>query len=85
MSRGTTTQRGYGVEHQKLRARVKAELVDAGLAVCWRCGCRIHPDEPFDLGHRDGSRTEYAGPEHRKCNRATSGRRKTQPPRRWIL
>jgi hypothetical protein len=27
---------------------------------------------PWELGHIDGSRSRYAGPEHRKCNRQTA-------------
>ena len=44
--------------------------------------------ENWDLSHVDGSRTEYAGPEHRHArdcaaggNRATTGRR--TGPMRW--
>jgi len=29
----------------------------------------------WDLGHVDGSLVAYAGPEHRRCNRATSTHR----------
>src|SRR5262245_1427081 len=68
-----TGQRGYGREHQTLRARL-APLVAAGYARCARCGETIRPGEPWDLGHGDGDRMRYAGPEHRWCNRATSGR-----------
>jgi hypothetical protein len=77
--RRTTTQRGYGHRHQLIRKRVK-ETVDAGLAVCARCGLPIWPGEPWDLGHVDGDRSRYSGPEHRRCNRATASRR--DPP--WI-
>lgn len=65
----TTTQRGYGTEHRKLRKAVAAQ-VQAGTAYCARCGLPIQPDEPFDLGHDDHDRTKYLGPEHRTCNRA---------------
>ena len=47
-------------------------VVEAGLAVCWRCQQAISPWEPWDLGHVPGDRSRYAGPEHRKCNRTTS-------------
>lgn len=66
--------RGYGYEHQKLRARVKRD-VDAGRAYCWRCTKKIEPGSSFDLGHEDHDRTKYAGPEHVACNRATATHR----------
>lgn len=66
----TTSERGYGAQHKKLREHTKQE-VDAGNAHCWRCGKKISPNEPWDLGHDDDDRTKYMGPEHTKCNRAT--------------
>jgi hypothetical protein len=68
-------ERGYGAEHRALRKRL-ARLVQAGQATCWRCGRWIAPGEPWDLGHDDVDRSVYRGPEHRSCNRRTSGRRK---------
>lgn len=81
---GRTTARGYGAEHQRLRAKY-APLVNRGEATCWRCGDPIQPGTPWDLGHDDNDRTIYQGPEHQRCNRATSGRRTPPPPRsrRW--
>lgn len=76
-----TTQAGYGYKHQQLRRQV-ARLVDAGGAKCARCGVLIAPDEPWDLGHDDHDRSLYSGPEHRRCNRATTGRRRWQS-REW--
>ena len=76
--RGTTTGRGYGRNHQVRREAVKRQVL-AGEAVCARCGKPILPTQAFDLGHVDGSRVRYAGPEHRHArdcpeggNRATS-------------
>jgi hypothetical protein len=63
-----TTARGYGTAHQKIRARL-APVVAAGGVRCARCGRLIAPGQPWDLGHVDGDRSVYAGPEHRRCNR----------------
>jgi hypothetical protein len=88
-SKGNTTARGYGHNHQQLRKWWRPR-VDAGLVDCWRCGQPIQPGQPWDLGHDDHDRTQYHGPEHRgrQCpagaNRATYGR-KTTEPRRWRL
>jgi hypothetical protein len=71
---------GYGFRHQQLRKQI-APKVAAGKALCDRCGRAIAPGEPWDLGHLDSDRTRYAGPEHRRCNRATSGRRRQS--RQW--
>jgi hypothetical protein len=79
-ARGTTTQRGYDANHQRLRRKWQRLLNNAwglgqaGLA-CWRCKQPILWDQPWDLGHYDNSRIT-AGPEHRTCNRATATRRR---------
>lgn len=66
---GTTTSQGYGAQHQQLR-QAWAPKVAAGAVPCARCGELIEAGTPWDLGHRDGSgKREYAGPEHRACNR----------------
>jgi hypothetical protein len=54
--------------------------VATGQIRCVRCGEVIASGEAWDLGHVDGDKTRYAGPEHRGCNRATSGRRPWMPP-----
>jgi hypothetical protein len=69
-ARGTTSQRGYGSQHQRLREQVSA-VVRSGNAICWRCQQPIDPTAAWDLGH-DTDRTKYRGPEHAACNRATA-------------
>jgi hypothetical protein len=62
----------YGYEHRRRRKQV-ARSVEAGLAHCARCGLPIEAGSLWDLGHSDLG-PGYAGPEHRRCNRATAGR-----------
>jgi hypothetical protein len=64
-------ERGYGAAHQAKR-RSLAGFVAAGLARCARCRKPIRPGEAWDLGHVDGDRSRWSGPEHRRCNRATA-------------
>jgi hypothetical protein len=49
--------------------------VAAGVVPCARCGELIGPGAPWDLGHLDGDRSRYAGPEHSSCNRSTARHR----------
>lgn len=74
-----TTARGYGAAHQALRKRW-AQIVANGEANCARCGRWIAPGAHWDLGHHDRDRSVYVGPEHRRCNRATAGRRPRRAP-----
>ena len=75
---GTTTQRGYGLAHVKLRAAWKPK-VDAGEAMCCAAIClkrsrQIQPGTPWHLGHTP-DRTAWTGPEHEQCNEADGARR----------
>jgi hypothetical protein len=72
--RPSPVARGYGTAH-RLRRKALAPLVATGTVKCARCGKLIGRDTPWDLGHVDGDRSRYLGPEHRRCNRATSSRR----------
>ena len=63
----------YGRQHRRVR-EVWAKRVALGNVACVRCGDLIHPSEPWDLGHVDGTAREYAGAEHRYCNRAAGAR-----------
>lgn len=86
--RPSSTRRGYGVRHQRLREQW-CPKVEAGLVNCARCGEPIQPGEAWDLGHDDVDRTRYTGPEHERCNRATHGREQTSrvddEPRRYFV
>jgi hypothetical protein len=73
--RGSTAERGYGKQHQALRARFEP-MVLAGDVRCWRCGDLIVPGEPWHLGHKDDDKSVYMGPEHERCN--TSAARQSQ-------
>lgn len=75
MARLSASERGYGTRHKQLRREWRRE-VESGVVDCARCHRLIHPDELWDLGHDDRDRSLYWGPEHRRCNRATAGRRR---------
>jgi hypothetical protein len=79
----STTARGYGRTHRAVRT-YWLPFVRAGLVDCARCGLKIEPGQEFDLGHVDGDRSRYSGPEHRHSrdcpeggNRATARHRAT--------
>ena len=75
----SSTAKGYGKEHRRLRARWKRR-VEAGGVVCARCGWLIAPGELWDLGHSDDDRSRYVGPEQRSCNRSKG---QTGPRSTW--
>lgn len=78
-SRGTTTERGYGVTHVRQKKEYEP-FVAAGLCECARCGERIKPGEKWVLDHNE-DRTGYLGPSHAYCNSAAAAE-KTNRPRR---
>lgn len=65
------SDRGYGREHQELRARL---LPHAYGQPCTRCGREMVEGQALDLDHTD-DRTGYAGFAHAFCNRQAGGRR----------
>jgi hypothetical protein len=72
-----TTARGYGYEHQRLRA---ALLPQAYGHHCphWgidpECTGPMLPGQPLDLDHTD-DRTNYRGMAHAPCNRRAGARK----------
>ncbi len=78
----SSSKRGYGASHKKLRERL-ALRVASGMVACARCGGLIAPGEPWDLGHDDHDRSRYVGAEHARCNRATAGRAPVVRSRIW--
>lgn len=72
----TTTERGYGAEHERKRAKYQKRMDAGEVFGCWRCGKSIpNVASLWDLGHDDNDRTKYMGPEHRSCNRAVQRRK----------
>lgn len=79
----TTTQRGYGHRHQKLRLRWKRLLNQQGQLPCTRCPNLVHPTDDWELDHTD-DRDSYLGIAHKRCNRSAGGRKSQQPKiQRW--
>ena len=88
-----TAARGYGGQHQKLRAQWKP-TVDAGHAWCTEVICLqptrwIPPGTPWHLAHTP-DRGGYRGPAHEQCNiaevnrRRSDARRRARPPVRTV-
>ena len=71
--RGTSTARGYGSAHQRLRARLNVD-VQKGATLCARCNRPIQPDTPWALDHDDLDRAKYLGPSHVFCNDSAGGK-----------
>lgn len=75
-SRGSRKDRGYGSDHQALRADWQRRL-DAGESIACHNPTCTHPGDAVDptswhLGHDD--RRRHRGPEHPDCNLAEAGR-----------
>lgn len=71
-ARGSRQARGYGAEHDRLRAEW-APQVATGAVACARCHQPIAPDTAWELDHTD-DRTGYLGPSCALCNRSAGGR-----------
>ena len=75
-ARPSTSDRGYGRQHQKTRAGYQARIERGELFICPRCQGPILLWDEWDLGHYDSPREPrvVSGPEHSTCNRAAAGR-----------
>jgi len=73
-ARGTTTERGYGADHQAERARWQYRLDHYGSLTCVLCGKPIRPADLWHLDHTP-DRVGYRGPAHRYCNTSDGGKR----------
>jgi hypothetical protein len=88
----SSTARGYGTSHRKLRAQWERIIATGGVH-CWRCHKPIYSWMDWELGHDDWNRDITRGPEHNACNRKaaaakakwirTAGKRKRLNVHRW--
>lgn len=74
----STSDRGYGADHQRIR---KALLDEAYGQSCHHCGHPMLPGQSLDLDHT-GDRTAYRGFAHASCNRRDGARRGNAKRRR---
>lgn len=65
----------YNSAEYKAAKRAGQQLVDAGLAYCWRCGAHLPPGCAWHLGHDDWDRTIIRGPECPPCNLGAAARK----------
>lgn len=71
----TTTQRGLGAAHQRLREHLLRQLRRAGSLPCPRCPQLMYPWQELDLDHDQlpralGGRPGEGRLAHRSCNRS---------------
>jgi hypothetical protein len=80
LERGSTSERGYGRDHQVERAGWEPVVATGTVRCAKGSDCQyavngvaglIGSDEPWDLGHTP-DRTGYLGPMHTICNRTTA-------------
>jgi hypothetical protein len=70
---GETTRRGYGSQHQRLRATLLPRAIGTP---CSRCGEPMLAGQALDLDHTD-DRRGYKGFSHAECNRRAAGFKST--------
>jgi hypothetical protein len=67
-ARGSRQVRGYGAEHEQLRADWQRRMDDGEVVTCATCPTVLN-GQAWDLGHVRGDRTRYRGPQCLPCNR----------------
>ncbi|GAB3988837.1 hypothetical protein GCM10028771_02430 [Nocardioides marmoraquaticus] len=76
-ARGRRQRRGYDAHHDQVGRHYQQQLEGGRSYRCWRCGRPItgaRRGVDWQLGHCDDDKTVHHGPEHPRCNQATSGR-----------
>jgi hypothetical protein len=66
----STTKRGYGTKHQRLRRMWQRRLDSGEFSGCARCGLPIVRGMRWDPGHEDSDRSHYSGPGARALQQA---------------
>ncbi len=74
MAKASSTVRGYGTTHQRLRRRL---LSQAYGQPCTRCGQVMEHGQSLDLDHTD-DRTGYRGFSHSHCNRSAGAKKRNR-------
>lgn len=69
----TTSARGYGAHHQRLRKTWARVIASRTQVICARCGNEITEDQKWELDHTH-TRNDYLGPSHKTCNRQAGNR-----------
>ena len=81
-ARGTTTQRGYGHQHQKLRHEWEQRMAHGAQPTCPRCHQPIRSGQPWQLDH-NSQRTGWLGPSHTRCNEQAGQANSTRMREHW--
>lgn len=81
MAERSTSDRGYGADHQRIR---RALLAEAYGQLCHHCGWPMLKGQALDLDHT-ADRSGYRGFAHASCNRsdgAKRGNKRRKTPKR---
>ena len=84
--RGSTSARGLGWSHQKIRAQLLEALIDG--TPCDYCGKPMYRGQNLDADHtgprsKGGTRADRLL--HSSCNRSRKDGAASRVPKRWVL